>query len=344
MEPASRFASSAVPSTFALLLLASATLVAQDAATPTQPDPQQIDAAVLLRKAVKKMASLNSVRFKTVETQDAASTRQIRKQMAGLGGGMFGGGQDKIVRGALSDGVLHARMNDGDDEAVLYRGRMVARSDSEWKLRRDRLYNGSPMPFVLDPQLFFEALGQLPKSALTIRKVDHQETTKGKRVVLSITLKDEAATDFALAGTLPPLEKGFGGMMVKLGAMGGGGVGEPDLTVDLALVVDPSTALVHKVRSAGYQEGGMAGGGRVVIAGGGGGFDDEDEEEDEDEDEVKTRDAQGNRLYKRGLPVRKLKDSLSKMEFKISFTKHGQPYVFELDADGRKLLRLPTSK
>ena len=233
-------------------------------------------------------------------------------------------------------------MNDGDDEAVLYRGRMVARSDSDWKLRRNYLYNGSPMPFVLDPQLFFEALGQLPKSALKIRKVDHQETTKGKRVVLSITLTGEAATDFALAGTLPPFEKGFGGMIVKLGAMGGGGGGEPDLTVDLALMLDPNTALVHRVRSASYQEGGMAGGGRVVIAGGGGGFGDEDDEEDEKE--VKIRDAQGNRIYKRGLPRRKLKDSQSKMEFNISFTKHGQPYVFEMDAAGRKLLRLPTSK
>lgn len=329
-------------STFALVLLASVSLVAQETPTPKQPDPQQIDAAVLLKKAIKKMASLNSVRFKTTEAQDAASTRQIMKQMAGLGGGMFGGGQDKIVRGALSDGILHAKMNDGDDEAVLYRGRTVARSDSEWKLRRNRLYNGSPMPFVLDPQLFFEALGQLPKSAVRIRKVDHQETTKGKRVVLSITLKDEAATDFGLAGTLPPLEKGFGGMIIKMGAGAGGG-DEPDLTIDLALVVDPSTALVHKVRSASYQEGGMPGGGRVVI-GGGGGFGEEDEEDEDDEEEVKTRDAQGNRIFKRGLPVRKLKDSLSKMEFNISFTKHGEPYVFELDAAGRKLLRLSTSK
>ena len=147
MEPASRFASSAIPSILALLLLASATLVAQDAATPAQPDPQQIDAAVLLQKAIKKMASLNSVRFKTTESQDVASTRQIMKQMAGLGGGMLGGGQDKIVRGHSSDGVLHAKMNDGDDEAVLYRGRMVARSDSDWKLRRNYLYgSGRSVP------------------------------------------------------------------------------------------------------------------------------------------------------------------------------------------------------
>ena len=80
--------------------------------------------------------------------------------------------------------------------------------------------------------------------------------------------------------------------------------------------------------------------GRVVIGGGGGLG---EEEEDEQEEEVKTHDAQGNRLYRRGLPVRKLKESLSKMEFDISFTKHGQPYVFELDAVGRKLLRLPRS-
>ncbi|MHC5072483.1 MAG: hypothetical protein ACYTGO_18575 [Planctomycetota bacterium] len=342
MESAHRCARLALPGTLAAVLLAGATLVAQE-----QPDPQQIDASVLLSKAIKKMASLNSIRFKTTEAQDAASTRQIMKQMAGIGGGMLPGAEDKVVRGALSDGVLHARMNDGEDEAVFYRGRTVARSDSAWKLRRNRLYGGARMAFVLDPQLFFEALGQLPKSALKLRKIDHQDTTKGKRVVLSITLKGEAADDFALAGTLPAIAEGFGGMIAKLGAMGGGGGGRPDLTVDLAIVIDPSTALVHRVRTASYQEGGMGGPGRVVI-GAPGGFgeekDEEEEEEEDEEEEVRTRDAQGNRLYKRGLPVRKLLDSLSKMQFNISFTKHGQPYVFELDAAGRKLLRLPASK
>lgn len=329
-------------STFALILLTGGTLVAQE----PQPEPPQIDPDALLQKAIHKMASLHSVRFKTVEAQDAASTRQIMKQVAGMGGGMLGGGsQDKVVRGAFRDGILHAKMNDGDDEAVFYRGRMVARSDSEWKLRRNRLYGGAPMPFVLDPQLFFEALAQVPKSSILIKKVDHQETTRGKRVVLSFSLKGEAANDFGLAGTLPPVAKGFGGMVVKLGALGGAGGGEPDLTIDLAVTVDPATALVHRVRSATYQEGGMPGGGRVVIGGGGGGLGDDDEgDEEEEEEQVKTHDAQGNRLYKRGLPVRKLKDSLSKMEFDISFTKHGQPYVFELDDAGRKLLRLPTIK
>ncbi len=328
----------------ALVLCCGSTLVAQDAPVPKQPDPQQIDAAVLLDKALQKMAGLNSVSFKTSETQDDASTRQIMKQMAGLGGGMLGN-QDTIVRGAQSDGILHAKMNDGNDEVALHRGRMVARSDSQWKLRRNRLYGGAPMPFVLDPQLFFEALGQLPKSSLTIRKIDHQETTEGKRVVLSLTLEGEAAADFALAGTLPPISKGFGGMIAKLGAMGVGGGGRPDITLDLALTVDPLTALVHKVHSASYQEGGLPGAGRVVVAGaGGGGFDEEDEEDEKEEEEVKTRDAQGKRLYKRGLPVRKLKNSLSKMEFDISFAKHGEPHVFDLDTTARKLLRLPTGK
>ncbi len=336
MDPVSRLALTA--------LILSGAPVAQESA----PTPQQIDATTLLKKAIKKMSSLNSVRFKTTEIQDAASTRQIMKQMAGLGGGMFPGAEDKVVRGALSDGILHAKTNDGDDELAIYRGRMVARSygeDSEWKLRRNRLYDGSPMPFLLDPQLFFEALAQVPKSELKVRRIDHQDTTRGPRIVLSITLRDDAANDFALAGTLPAMATGFGGMFAKLGAMGGAG-GPPDMTVDLALIVDPNTALVHKVRTASYQEGGVPGG-RVVLGGAPGGFGGEDDEDDEDEDEeqvVKTRDAQGNRLYKRGLPVRKLKDSLSKMQFNISFTKHGQPYVFKLDAVGRKLLRLPTSK
>lgn len=331
MDPVSRLALTA--------LMLSGAPVAQESA----PTPQQIDATTLLTKAIKKMSSLNSVRFKTTEIQDAASTRQIMKQMAGLGGGMFLGAEDKVVRGALSDGILHAKTNDGDDEVAVYRGRIVARSDSEWKLRRNRLYDGSPMPLLLDPQLFFEALAQVPKSELKVRRIDHQDTTRGPRIVLSITLRDDAANDFALAGTLPAMATGFGGMFAKLGAMGVAAGGPPDMTVDLALVVDPNTALVHKVRTASYQAGGLPGG-RVVLGGAPGGFGGEEDEDEDEEQVVKTRDAQGNRLYKRGLPVRKLKDSLSKMQFKISFTKHGQPYVFELDATGRKLLRLPTSK
>lgn len=332
-------------STFALVLMASAALVAQETTpAPKQAEPQQIDSDALLQKAIQKMASLHSLCFQTTETQDAASTRQILKQMAGLGAGAVLGGGDKVVRGAFSDGILHAKMNDGNDEAVLYRGRMVARSDSSWKLRRNRLHGGAPMPFILDPQLFFEALGQVPRSSITVRKVDHQETTQGKRVVLSLSLTGDAANDFGLAGTLPPVAKGFGGMAMKLGGMGGDAK-EPDLTIDLALTVDPATALVHRVRSATYQEGGLPGGGRVMVGGAGFGEEEEEEEEkEEDKEEVKTRDAQGNRIYKRGLPIRKLKDSLSRMEFDISFTKHGQPYVFELDAAGRKLLRLPATQ
>jgi hypothetical protein len=311
-------------------------LAAQDdtaaAAKPEQANPKEALAA-----AVKRMAKLNGVAFRTTEAQNSAMSRNIAKQMGGLGG-MMGGG-DTSVRGTWFGGILRATMNDDADEILTYRGRMVARNDDvSWKLRRNRLASGGKMPFVLDPGRFFEALQALPASALSVK--NHKASTyKDKAVlIIGITLEGEDAQDFALSGALPAVSSGMGGMMMMM--RGGGGTAQlPDITVDLALYVEPATGYIHKVKSRSYQQSTGGGGGfQIKVQGDGGGFGAEQEEEEEEE--VKEKDDSGKRIYKRGLPVRRLGDDLSRMVYDVIFTKHDHAVPLKLDPEAKKLLKI----
>lgn len=109
----------------------------------------------------------------------------------------------------------------------------------------------------------------------------------------------------------------------------------PDLTVDVVFYVEPTTGYIHKVKTRSYQKGNTPGKIRIQIGGAGA-----IEEEEEEEDEVKEKDDQGRRIYKRGLPVRKLGDDVSKMDYDVTFTKHAHPVPLKIDATARKLLRL----
>ena len=98
------------------------------------------------------------------------------------------------------------------------------------------------------------------------------------------------------------------------------------------------TGNIHKVKVSCYQDSPMQGNFKIQIGGGGGGFGGDDEEEDEEE--VKEKDKDGNRIYKRGLPIRKLEDDVSKVDYDITFTKIDQTVKIKLDPRARKLLRI----
>ena len=307
-----------------------------NAEPPAERSPEEV-----LALAVKRMSQLTAVAFRTTETQNSAMSRQVAKQVGGVG--LMGGG-GSTIRGTWSDGVLSARVNDDGDRVVLYRGRMVARNDDiEWKPRRSRLVDGAAMPFVMDPQRTFEALVALPKAARRVARSEKGQYKDRDVLILSITLEGEAAQDFALSGTLPTVSSRMGGAMAFVRRMGmgpGGGGALPELTVDLALYVDPTTGYVHKMKSRTYQESQAMGNVQIQIAGGGvlggGGGDDEDE----DEDELREKDAKGRRIYKRGLPVRRLGDNVSRMDFDIVLSKHDRPVKLGLPAAAKQLLRL----
>ncbi|MCB9870955.1 MAG: hypothetical protein H6836_01995 [Planctomycetes bacterium] len=317
--------------------------VPQDAkATPTTQATDPTALADSLRKGIHKMAHVRAGSFRTTEQQDSAMTRMVARQVGGLGGGNPFGGGDREVRGVWSDGYLKATVGDGGDEILAFRGRMVARNDNVgWKLRRDRTVTGRPLPFVLDPERFFECLAALPAAALRVR--DHSTSTyKGKEVqILSVTLEDEDAQEFALSGALPPVSAGFGGGVI-LGAVGGGAVGAqqlPDLVVDMALYVEPATGYIHKVKTCAYQKSNGMGNVQVQIAGAGLGGDNDNDQEDEDS-KVKEKDKDGKRIYKRGMPVRRLRSDTSKLTFDILLSDHERPAPLKLDEKSKKLLRI----
>ncbi len=299
---------------------------AAEAAAPSAAARADLTESALLARAIAKMASVTGVQLKTLEVHDNAMLRQFRAHMAGG----IGIGEDIEVEGTWCQGVLAATAGNGD-EVVRCRGRTVARVDGEWKLRGATLPNGGAMPFLFDPQLFFEWLAALRPEALAVAHAEEGKRGDVAVRVLSATLEGDAARDLLLAGVFPAV--GGGGPMIMLG--GGAAASQGDVTVDLAMHVDPDSALVHRVRVKAYEESPFAG--HVQIAGGGG--DEKDEGADEEKD-VRETDAQGNRIYKGGLPVRKLGDSLSMVDFDVTLSKHDQTFAVDLDQKARRLLKL----
>ena len=292
----------------------------------------------LLAKALAKMGNLTGIKFKTVEVQDNAMMRRIRSQMpAGMGGD-----EDVQVEGTWCQGVISASVGEGD-QIVRCRGRTLAHGDGGWKLRGDTLPGGGSLPFLFDPQLFFEVLAALPKEAL---KVAHAEDAKrGEQTlrVLTITLDGDAARDLFFAGAFPRVSGGP--VMMRMGGMNMGGEA-PAVTVDVALQVDPASGLVHRTRVKAYEENQFAGQMRIAVGGGGGGAvaagggNEEGGEEAKEEKEAKAGGEAGEHTYKGGLPVRKLGATLSMVDFDATLSEHDKTFALELDAAAKRLLHL----
>jgi hypothetical protein len=286
------------------------------AAAQAPVDANAKDSA-LLAKACANMASLSGVAFKTVEAQDAAMMRPFRHQMPP------GMNEDVEVKGEWCKGVTRVLLNLDADEVVLHGGRAAARSGGEWKLRRNSTAGGERLPFVLDPELAFRVLRDLPPGTL---QVTHREEGKfhgQDLVILSASLDGDAARDLALTGVFPVPSAG-GQMMMQLRRMGGGDAGDEPTTIDLAFYVDPAAALVHRLRVKIYQESSFPGQMQFQTADGR-----EVDTGPAEEEEVQEKDEQGNRIYKRGLPVRKLGESTSLADLDATFSEHGKG--FEVD-------------
>lgn len=313
---------------FSILALACLTVTA----TAQESNPAEAAAGsaeqALLSRALGTMAALPSVAFKTVEATDQAMTRRFRDQM--------GGETETEVAGSSGGGIVKARLNYDADQVITHAGRTVARaSEGEWKPRQGVLAGGQPMPFVLDPELFFEMLGSLPADALQVKR--HEKTTYKdlELVILTLAVEGRTAREFGMTGVLPripsPMFRALGGGM-------GDAMPQPEVTTDIAIFVDPKTALIHRIRCKSYEESPMLANVQFKVAGDGG--QDIDVEENTEEDDTEENDAQGNRIYKKGLPVRRLGQGTSLLDFDITFTDHGKAAAPELDATARKLLKI----
>ncbi|MEC8253683.1 MAG: hypothetical protein VX044_10735 [Planctomycetota bacterium] len=314
----------------ASLVLASSLLCAQDPSAPVAEPPEpalpaanSAEALQLVDTALDKLAAYGRGRFSTTEAQDQAMLRDA---------GLPIGAQETEVDGGWHRDMVWA---DADGrEFIRANGRMLAKVDGAWRLRRDKLAGGVPAPFTLDPQFFLTVLKQMPASA---RRVVHVEAgkLKGKPcAILSCKLEGDDALELADSGAFPDAGGGFGGVVI-MGALGGLGMEppRPELETYLAFFVDPASGDLLRFAAKTYQTDTMMGGVAIQIGGAGGGF---VEEEDDEEEEA----AEGGPVrWKRGFPRIKPKKDQSVLSYRVDFKDLGLAKAPELSGEHKALLR-----
>ena len=282
----------------------------------------------MLDKACAKMSSLSGVAFRSYEAQDDAMMRQFRGQMPD---GM--GGEDIEVRGEWCRGVTRALLNFEEDEIIRHGRRVAARGADDWTRRMDATAEGSPLPYIFDPELFFEIV------ASSGVEVSHSEPGKYKGdevLIVGCTIEGDEAHELSLTGAFPRPKSGGGIIMM------GGGMGGPppsEVMIDIAFYIDPETSMVRRLRVMTYKENPFVGQVQIAVNGGGGGGDDDEEEED-----VEEFDGDGKRLYKKGMPVRALGEKLSLADFDVSFSEHGKTFDVDVPKAIAKFLKLPKAR
>ncbi len=289
-----------------------------------------------LVEAMEKMQTLESVRYSSSHKTDSMMARQYRRQAGGQGRNPFGDGSTENLEVVLADGVMHV-VKDRDHLAVSG-GRMIARNASlPWNLRRDKLADGSPAPFLFTPDTFLAALLDLRPSVV------HDEVgTHADRPIeiLTVTLTGNQAAELWNSGEMPPMQGGFGMGVTstrRMGAMGGR-PSVPKTTVDVAFTVDPALSLIHEIKVRCYQE--VAGGQTVTFTVGAattGVSVARREVEDGGNEEEGLDEAPSG--FDAGLPVRNI-ERLNVLELDVSFSQHGEAVGAELDERARGLLGL----
>ena len=315
----------------ALALIAQEPPVAQDPApdaapqVPAPPQANSLEARKMVDQAIDKMIAYGRGTFATSETQDSAMMRRA--------GAAFGGNAVEV------DGGWHRNLVWGDwdgREFVTGNGRMLAKVDDGWRLRRSKLAGGMQAPFTLDPDYLFAAIKQLPAAARNIVHVEEGKLRGRRAIILSMQFEGDDALEFSDSGAVPDAGGGFGGGMIMVRAMGGMGMEppRPDLTTYLAFFVDAENGDLLRFGCKTYSADQMMG--NIQIAVGGMGGDDDDDEEDDDEEEAEPA---GPMKWKRGFPKKKPTDEESVVTFRADFKKHGLAEPPALDAELKSLLR-----
>lgn len=306
----------------------SALVIAQETAAdaagqaPALPQAHSDEARQLVDKALDKLAAYGRGKFSSSEGQDQAMLRQA---------GLPFGPEDTVIDGGW---YRHLVWGDADGrEYVRANGRMLAKVEGDWRLRRDKLSGGVAVPFTADPVYLLTVLKQLPKKA---RDVEHVESgkLKGKPcTILTCKLTGGTALEFADSGAIPDVGGGFGGMIM----MGGLGMEppRPDFETYLAFFVDQESGDLLRFAVKSFQTDEMMGNVAIQIAGGGGGGD-VDEEEEEEEEEADD----GPVKWKRGFPRIKPKKDQSVLNYRLDFKSLGLAEPPALSDDLKALLRV----
>lgn len=284
----------------------------------------------LVEQALATTSAAHSLSFESKYRVDSQFTRMVQR----------GGKPTPVtVTGSLADGVLRAKFNDGDDEALFSGRRTAVRAKGEaWTLRDGKLADGRPMPHVFDPDKFFAALGEAKLEVLNaaVGSLDDKPVE-----VVTVKLDEESSRSLSWSGALPSSSE-MGGMATVVFA--GGAAGAPaapkaDVEIDAAFYIDPATKRILQLKVKSYSKQSLAGGVvRFAVAGGV-----VEEEEDEEEDTTKKSEAV---TFKDGLPVRKKakKDNWTIASYDVVLKEHDAVKAQELDAKAKQLLGIKGDK
>ena len=286
---------------------------------PVLPKANSDEARALMAKALDKTAEHARGNFSTMESQDNAMLRNA---------GLPIGAQEVEISGGWDGNLIWAE-SDGRDY-LMANGRMLAKVEGGWRVRRGKLAGGIKAPFTLDPNYLITALQQLPKAASNVMHVEAGKLRGKAMILLTIALTDKVALEFSDCGAVPDIGGGFGGMMV----LGGMGIEppRPELETYVVVYIDAQSSEIARVSVKTYSTDEMMG--QIRIDGAGGGFGGNEEQVEEEVDEnapVK---------WKRGLPRIKPAKDQSVMTFRADFKKLGAAEAPELDDRSKALLRV----
>lgn len=246
------------------------------------------------------------------------------------------------VRGSWHRDLAYLKFdNENKDELLLVGARTLAKdAQRAWCRRRGHFADGTISTVVPEPQALLQLLGAWP---LSVTRRDAGAVADRAVEVVSVTLNKEQARELFWSGSLPLALMAGGSPRLHVDV----GVGQrarpatiaPDLTLDLAIALDPGTGTVYQVRGNVWID--TSAKGRVRVFGGvpttnlqidleplGGDVEDDDDD---------TSPA-GPLQYEDGLPQRSLK-KLACTTFTLRLRDHGAAPRPELSAAQQQLLR-----
>ena len=300
-------------------------LPAQDAPAapaPKLPAANSAEARALVDQALEKMQAYGRGTFATTEGHDNAMLRQAGIPIGNQETELSGGWHRELVWGDL-DGRQFVSGN----------GRMLAKVDGAWRLRRDKLAGGMPLKFALDPNYLFTVLQHLPQGARNVAHVEAGRLKDKDVVILSLQIEGDDALELSDSGALPDVAGGMGGGIMMFGGLGGmAEPPRPDVTTFLALFVDPASGDLLRLAAKVYEKSEMMGNIQIAVQGGGAAAGEEEEEKEE------AGDAKGETTWKRGFPKKKPAKDESVLNYRIDFDKLGLAEAPALDDRAKALL------
>jgi hypothetical protein len=229
----------------AALVAAVPSIVSAQDARPL-PAAGSDQAAAMLTQSIEKTLAFARGEFRSTESTDAAMLR-------GMGAP---GGASRVVTGGWMRHLLWGES--GGQQFVRAHGRMIAKGERGWRLKKDSLGDGRVLPFALDPPLLCRALLELPAAARRVVDVA-PGTVAGREVaVLAIEFDGEEAWEFAATGAVPVPQGGFAVLVMPFGDAQD--APRTPTALHLAFTVDVETGDLLRFGMKAYSKDGMVGG------------------------------------------------------------------------------------